>query len=493
MQTAADAVLPAAAPVFRMSRTNYAFFYTYWDDWAGTATHGKPPCSLLVLTAHAVWQLLVLSTAYALIMRPATTLAAYTTCYLLVPIGAAAALSEQLRLPQITRALFGRVMDQYRSDNYITYADAGTAGAFAAGAGAATAATPAAGNIAATAPEGIEDRDVVKAVSDSVSVRGKDQDLKEPVHIFACHPAGLLSRAAFCTFAARGWRSPVSALQNVRLAVGNALFSVPIPFLREFLLACGCTPAGRDSMRAALRSGCSVAVTPGGWREGRYHSTYKLLLKRRKGFIQLAQKTGAVLVPVLCLGEQDVAVLPEGCAQVPFLLWGYRFLQWFRPHPVRVVFGQVGCSLTRFQWAYCCAGLVHACAQTASCRVRGVVLCQHSRHEAEACGRACAWYDNNHAVAHALSLVFCRLSHPSTARALRSCTAATCMLCLSWAANTMCSWSWQSDCDFHAKPLVWSAHSLGRADFLAPQSRTDVAAVSCISTLGTLRPPGVQS
>jgi hypothetical protein len=64
------------------------------------------------------------------------------------------------------------------------------------------------------------------------------------------------------------------------------------------------------------------------------------VLKQRRGFVQLAQlaqQSGALLVPVLCLGEQDVAT---ALAPGP-LLWGYRFLQTFRPHPVKVVFGKV--------------------------------------------------------------------------------------------------------------------------------------------------------
>jgi 1-acyl-sn-glycerol-3-phosphate acyltransferase len=150
----------------------------------------------------------------------------------------------------------------------------------------------------------------------------------------------MISRSAFCTFAARGWCSPVSLLRQVRLAVGSQLFAMPIPLLREFLLACGCIPADRASMLNALHAGRSLAVTPGGWREGQFFGSYKLVLKQRRGFVQLAQlaqQSGALLVPVLCLGEQDVAT---ALAPGP-LLWGYRFLQTFRPHPVKVVFGKV--------------------------------------------------------------------------------------------------------------------------------------------------------
>jgi len=238
------------------NRVNYAFFFTYWDDLNGSSRPSKPPCSLLVLTAHAVWQLLLFSTVYAAVTRPVAALTVYVTCYLVVPPRAAATLADFLHVPHITRALSGSLMDHYRADNFITYAHEGAPGAFIA----RTATSPLYDTRTAAATGDRKGRDVARhGHACTPSSRGKD-----PVYIFACHPTGLLSRAAFCTFAARGRRSPVSALRDVRLAVGRVLFLLPLPFMREFLLACGCIPADRDSMRNALRSGCSIAVTPGG-------------------------------------------------------------------------------------------------------------------------------------------------------------------------------------------------------------------------------------
>jgi 1-acyl-sn-glycerol-3-phosphate acyltransferase len=137
----------------------------------------------------------------------------------------------------------------------------------------------------------------------------------------------------------------VASLRQVRLAVGSQLFAMPIPLLRDFLLACGCIPADRASMLRALSAGRSFAVTPGGWREGQFFGSYKLVVKQRRGFVQLAQQSGAMLVPVLCLGEQDVATMPAGAPG--WLLWFYRFLQTFRPRPVKVVFGKVRMQLLR--------------------------------------------------------------------------------------------------------------------------------------------------
>lgn len=130
------------------------------------------------------------------------------------------------------------------------------------------------------------------------------------VYVRAVPHAGVLSRGALLTFAARGWTSPVSGLARVRLAVGSALFRLPIPFSREALLALGCVPADKAVLQQQLRAGTSVAITPGGWREPTHTCAYDLLLKGRTGFVQLALDTGSQLVPVLCLGEHLVMAAP---------------------------------------------------------------------------------------------------------------------------------------------------------------------------------------
>jgi hypothetical protein len=310
-------------------RRNYSFYFTYWDDKNGSSYPSRPPCTLLVLVAHAIYQAALFTAVYLFVTQPLPTLAVYITVYLLVPASTASVVAEKLHLPEITRQLFGRLMDTYRSDSCITSAAAGTPGSLQA------ALSPSA------APAGSDaDQDAAAEADCTPAPHQKNP----PAHIFAVHPAGVISRSAFCTFAARGWASPVSFLLKVRLAVGSQLFAMPIPLLREFLLACGCVPADRASMMGALREGTSLAVTPGGWKEGQFFGSYKLVLKGRRGFVELAQQSGALLVPVLCLGEQDVATAPAPGR----LLWGYRFLQTYRPHPVKIVFGKVRLQLLMY-------------------------------------------------------------------------------------------------------------------------------------------------
>jgi 1-acyl-sn-glycerol-3-phosphate acyltransferase len=121
------------------------------------------------------------------------------------------------------------------------------------------------------------------------------------------------------------------------MAVADILLHAPWPDLptREFLLACGCIPAEWSLLKRTLLSGTSVAITPAGWAESKYLQTYKLVLQRRRGFVALAAETGAHLVPVLCLGEQDLVGEPEP---------GYMVLKWLihqRVKSVHVVFGEV--------------------------------------------------------------------------------------------------------------------------------------------------------
>jgi hypothetical protein len=167
-----------------------------------------------VLAAHAVYQAALYAAVYLLITRPLPALTAYVMVYLLVPASAASAVAEALRLPDITRMLFGRLMDAYRSDNCITYAAPGAAGSLEAALKSPTA------TVAATTRRGASQDD---ATAQADRTEGNQPD---PVHIFPVHPAGVISRSAFCPYAARGWSSPVASLRQVRLAVGSQLFVI---------------------------------------------------------------------------------------------------------------------------------------------------------------------------------------------------------------------------------------------------------------------------
>ena len=78
----------------------------------------------------------------------------------------------------------------------------------------------------------------------------------------------------------------------------------------------------------------SVAITPDGFRAARHIGTYSLVLRKRQGFVRLAHDTGALLVPVLGVGEPNVI---KG-GYTPLCLAG-KFFNPSRVSPIKVVFG----------------------------------------------------------------------------------------------------------------------------------------------------------
>eukprot|EP00741_Cyanophora_paradoxa_P012647 tig00020614_g12218.t1 len=93
---------------------------------------------------------------------------------------------------------------------------------------------------------------------------------------------------------------------DFRGLAASILFRIPI--VREVHLWNGYIDAGRSTVKAALDSGKSIALSPGGEIEGVYAEPGKEILElhSRKGFVRLALQTGADLVPAYSFGLVDV-------------------------------------------------------------------------------------------------------------------------------------------------------------------------------------------
>lgn len=85
-----------------------------------------------------------------------------------------------------------------------------------------------------------------------------------------------------------------------------------IPVVREFFLAFGYIDASRKVADAALESGRSIFVVTGGEEESMYSTKTAsgrkediLVLKTRKGFVRLALRHGADLVPIFGINNSD--------------------------------------------------------------------------------------------------------------------------------------------------------------------------------------------
>ncbi|KAI9360852.1 diacylglycerol acyltransferase-domain-containing protein [Zopfochytrium polystomum] len=128
-------------------------------------------------------------------------------------------------------------------------------------------------------------------------------------YIFLYHPHGIISLGAFTNFGTEA--SHFSRLFpgiDLRLLTLDTNFR--LPFFRELLLSLGICSVSRQSCQNVLTKGPgnSIMIVPGGAAEALYAfpGTLDLVLKRRLGFVKLALRHGASLVPVVSFGENDL-------------------------------------------------------------------------------------------------------------------------------------------------------------------------------------------
>ncbi|CDM32459.1 hypothetical protein DTO013E5_8934 [Penicillium roqueforti] len=134
-------------------------------------------------------------------------------------------------------------------------------------------------------------------------------------YIFGYHPHGIISHGAFAAFGteALGFSKLFPGITNTLLTL-DANFR--IPFYREYALAMGLASVSRESCENILTKGGAdgegmgraITIVVGGARESlnAQPNSLRLVLKRRKGFVKLAIRTGADLVPVLAFGENNL-------------------------------------------------------------------------------------------------------------------------------------------------------------------------------------------
>ncbi|KAI9818169.1 MAG: diacylglycerol O-acyltransferase 1 [Pycnora praestabilis] len=141
-------------------------------------------------------------------------------------------------------------------------------------------------------------------------------------YIFGYHPHGIISHGAFAAFGTEslGFSQLFPGITNTLLTLDS---NFRIPLYREYALALGLASVSRESCENLLSKGGpnkegmgrAITIVVGGARESldaQPHSL-RLVLKRRKGFVKLAVRTGADLVPVLAFGENELydQVQPE--------------------------------------------------------------------------------------------------------------------------------------------------------------------------------------
>ncbi|KAK2802941.1 hypothetical protein FQN50_007186 [Emmonsiellopsis sp. PD_5] len=134
-------------------------------------------------------------------------------------------------------------------------------------------------------------------------------------YIFGYHPHGIISHGAFAAFAteALGFSKLFPGITNTLLTLDS---NFRLPFYRDYALAMGLASVSRESCENLLSKGGmdgegmgrAITIVVGGASESLDAQPHaiRLVLKRRKGFIKLAIRTGADLVPVLAFGENEL-------------------------------------------------------------------------------------------------------------------------------------------------------------------------------------------
>lgn len=126
--------------------------------------------------------------------------------------------------------------------------------------------------------------------------------------LYCCHPHGMYATIWFLHFCS----GSTGFHRKVKFAVHSFLLRIPIMAQVAELL--GCIEATETDIILALREGYSVALLVGGVKEQMLqieHKGRRLYLKR-KGFLHVAKKGRADIVPVFCAGEFDLFQPAQG-------------------------------------------------------------------------------------------------------------------------------------------------------------------------------------
>ena len=154
-------------------------------------------------------------------------------------------------------------------------------------------------------------------------LRGHLKEIPTEPILYIAHPHGLFFMAPFFHWAARVTDWP-EGLARVRPAVHSIFFK--IPGVRELFEAHGAIEATEKEIEATLRRGYSVILMPGGVQEIGCASGTQLtvVIRKRRGYLRIAQRVGCPIVPVLTFGEAELFQPMRG------LEWFHRYCKaWF--------------------------------------------------------------------------------------------------------------------------------------------------------------------
>nr|XP_004656318.1 diacylglycerol O-acyltransferase 2 [Jaculus jaculus] len=129
-------------------------------------------------------------------------------------------------------------------------------------------------------------------------------------YIFGYHPHGIMGLGAFCNFSTEA--TEVSKkFPGIKPHLATLAGNFRMPVLREYLMSGGICPVSRDTIDYLLSkngSGNAIIIVVGGAAESLSSMPGKnaVTLRNRKGFVKLALRHGADLVPTYSFGENEV-------------------------------------------------------------------------------------------------------------------------------------------------------------------------------------------
>lgn len=147
----------------------------------------------------------------------------------------------------------------------------------------------------------------------------------EKNYLFCLHPHGVFSLTHAINFATNG-TGFFDLFPGIKCLLVTLRQQFKIPFHREYLLSLGAIEVSRDALLNTLSRGpgWSIAIVPGGAQEAldALNGTMRLTILKRKGFVRIALRTGASLVPVLAFGENDIYISTKGTKRMFLMrLW----------------------------------------------------------------------------------------------------------------------------------------------------------------------------
>ncbi|KAH9643243.1 hypothetical protein HF086_012905 [Spodoptera exigua] len=130
-------------------------------------------------------------------------------------------------------------------------------------------------------------------------------------YMFACFPHGVISLGAFGSFCtnATDFKKLFPGMTCHLITLGGHFL---VPLFRDLALALGICSSSEQSLLYLLdkkkyEGNCACMIIGGAAEALDAHpKEYKVILNRRKGFIRVAMKSGAALVPVFSFGETDI-------------------------------------------------------------------------------------------------------------------------------------------------------------------------------------------